>query len=215
MKTFKSFKSLAGIIALAAIMVVVGVAISQEPSAYASPLAQTSPLPTPPPLPTPLPTAQPPLPTPLPTAIPPTSVPPTPVPPTTGTWGYHTVRPGETLFCIGRAYVVSPWAIASQNGIGYPYYLRIGQVLTIPNAPWANMSYGPVCQAQFGGGMPPVPQPPVPQPPSGCRAMYTVRPGDTLSSIAWRYGSTVWAIATRNKLPNPNLIFPGQVLCIP
>ncbi len=178
----------------------------------------TSPTATPiPPTSTPMPGQ------PTPTSVPvqPTSTPvpgqptPTPVPPSTGILGHHTVQPKETLFCIGRAYGVSPWAIASQNGIGYPYYLRIGQLLHIPNVPWTNMSSGPVCPRQFGGGTAPTPVPPTPQPPSGCRAMYTVRAGDTLSSIAWRHGTTVWAIATRNNIPNPNLIFPGQVLCIP
>lgn len=44
---------------------------------------------------------------------------------------------------------------------------------------------------------------------------YKVRPGDTLYSIAWRFGSTVWAIARANGLSNPSLIFAGQVLFIP
>jgi peptidoglycan endopeptidase LytE len=46
-------------------------------------------------------------------------------------------------------------------------------------------------------------------------AAYTVRAGDTLSSIAARYGTTVTAIATANQLSDPNLIFPGQRLTIP
>lgn len=162
----------------------------------------------------PTPTPAPPTPTPVPGYPTPTPVPgyPTPTPPPSGDiLGYHTVRYRETLFCIGRAYGVNPWAIASQNNIPYPYYLRVGQVLAIPNAPWANPSYGPVCPRQFDGGTPPPPPPP----PGGCRATYVVRPGDTLSSIAWRFGSSVWAIAARNNIANPNLIFPGQTLCIP
>jgi hypothetical protein len=119
------------------------------------------------------------------------------------------VRYGETLFCIGRAYVVSPWAIASQNGIGYPYWVHIGQRLGIPNVPWTHMTAGPVCARQFGGGITPTP------PPSGCRATYTVRPGDTLYAIALRFQTTVWAIVAANNIQNPNLIFVGQVLCIP
>lgn len=43
---------------------------------------------------------------------------------------------------------------------------------------------------------------------------YTVQPGDTLSSIASRYGTTVQEIAQINNIANPNLIFPGQVLRI-
>ncbi|EOI4170375.1 LysM peptidoglycan-binding domain-containing protein [Campylobacter jejuni] len=41
---------------------------------------------------------------------------------------------------------------------------------------------------------------------------YTVRSGDNLSSIASRLGTTYQALAQRNALSNPNLIYPGQVL---
>lgn len=43
---------------------------------------------------------------------------------------------------------------------------------------------------------------------------YTVRAGDNLSSIAARYGTTYQAIAAKNGISNPNLIYPGQVLKI-
>ncbi len=44
---------------------------------------------------------------------------------------------------------------------------------------------------------------------------YTVQPGDTLSAIAARFGSSVQAIAAANGIANPNLIFVGQALTIP
>ncbi len=44
---------------------------------------------------------------------------------------------------------------------------------------------------------------------------HVVQPGDTLSAIARRYGTTVTAIAQANNILNPNLIFVGQVLTIP
>lgn len=46
--------------------------------------------------------------------------------------GYHVVRPGETLFSIGRLYGVNPYTIASMNGLANPNYIQIGQVLYIP-----------------------------------------------------------------------------------
>jgi len=42
-----------------------------------------------------------------------------------------------------------------------------------------------------------------------------VRPGDTLTWIAMRYGTSVWAIAQANGLVNPNVIYVGQRLIIP
>ncbi len=44
---------------------------------------------------------------------------------------------------------------------------------------------------------------------------YTVRSGDTLVTIAARFGSTVKAIAAANGLSDPRLIRIGQVLVIP
>ena len=49
----------------------------------------------------------------------------------------------------------------------------------------------------------------------GCVSRYTVQPGDTLSAIAWRLGTTVIELARLNRLRNPNLIRIGQTLCLP
>lgn len=46
-------------------------------------------------------------------------------------------------------------------------------------------------------------------------ASYTVRWGDTLGTIGWRFNSTSGAIASRNGLFNPNLIYAGQFLWVP
>lgn len=43
----------------------------------------------------------------------------------------------------------------------------------------------------------------------------TVKPGDTLAAIAARHGSSVEALVQANGIPNPNLIFPGDVLRLP
>ena len=44
---------------------------------------------------------------------------------------------------------------------------------------------------------------------------HTVVAGDTLSGIARVYAVTVDALAQLNSIPNPNLIFPGQIIDIP
>lgn len=43
---------------------------------------------------------------------------------------------------------------------------------------------------------------------------YTVRPGDTLSGIAARYGTTYIELARKNGIANPNVIYPGQTIRI-
>ena len=43
---------------------------------------------------------------------------------------------------------------------------------------------------------------------------YTVKSGDTLSSIASKFGTTYQKLAEINNIPNPNLIYVGQILKI-
>jgi LysM repeat protein len=99
----------------------------------------------------------------------------------------HIVRQGETMKSIASLYGTTVDALARANGIINPNYIWVGQRLTIPGAG----------ESQAGG------------------QTYVVQPGDTLSSIAMRFGTTAWAIAYANNLPNVNTIYVGQSLRIP
>ena len=99
----------------------------------------------------------------------------------------HIVRRGETLQSIARLYGTTVDAIAGANGIANPNHIYVGQSLTIPGAG----------VAQSGG------------------QTYVVQRGDTVSSIAVSFGTTAWAIAYANNLPNVNFIYVGQTLHIP
>ena len=48
--------------------------------------------------------------------------------------------------------------------------------------------------------------------PSG--TTYIVQPGDTLSEIAQRFGTTYQSLAAINNIPDPNRIYPGQEIVI-
>lgn len=138
---------------------------------------------------------------------------------TTTTGRIHTVMQGETLYCIGRAYSVSPWAISSQNGVPWPYTIYVGQQLYIPNVPWYNIPPGPVCVAQFSPGPVPTPAPTaIPgataTPTPGCVQSYMIQPGDTLIGIAARFGVDLYTLAARNYILNLNLIFAYTTICI-
>jgi LysM repeat protein len=143
------------------------------------------------------------------------------------------------LYCIGRAYKITPWSIAKENGIWWPYIIFPSQKLRIPNQVWSPIPSGPICTAQFTPGSTPTPTPsatPVtpgptptvapptatvkpptatPQPPSGCRTTYIVQRGDNLFRIALRFGTTYEVLARVNGIANPRLIYVGQQLCIP
>jgi len=164
-----------------------GYGLAQDPTATPT---TTSPLPTPTLTLTPTPG---PTPTPAPT-VPPWSI-----------LGHHTVLPGETLYCIGRAYGVDPYAIATQNGILNPNTIPAGLVLAIPNVPRV-LPPGRVCPRQFNGGTPT---------PPGCRWYHTIVWGENLYRISLHYGVSMWAIAEVNHILNMNYIRAGDVLCIP
>ncbi len=51
-------------------------------------------------------------------------------------------------------------------------------------------------------------------PVSAERHKHTVQKGETLFSLAWRYGWDYKALASANKIPYPYTIYPGQVLTI-
>ena len=125
--------------------------------------------------------------------------PPTPTPTLTPTPGphltFHVVQSGETLSSIAKVYGVSTWAIAYANRLRNPNLIYAGQVLVIPQT----------------GSEIPVPTPS--RTPLGC--YYTVKYGDTLSFIAWRYGTDAWSIARLNGLYGINWIYAGQRLLIP
>jgi LysM repeat protein len=99
----------------------------------------------------------------------------------------HIVRWGENLTWIAWRYGTTVHAIAAANHIANPNRIYPGQRLVIPRAtgPWT-------------GGF-----------------WYTVRYGDTLSGLAWRYGRSVWSIANANGIGNPNWIYAGQRIYIP
>jgi LysM repeat protein len=117
----------------------------------------------------------------------------------------YTVRTGDTLSALSRRFGVSMMTIAQMNGIVNPSLIYIGQKLVIP-----------------GGTVPPtttptptaVPEPEAtPEPDGGF--YYTVKTGDTLLSIATRYGTTLSLLVAANNMTNPNWIVAGQQLWIP
>jgi LysM repeat protein len=134
--------------------------------------------------------------TPTPTGTPPTATPtPTPTPTLQpGQTVIYVVRSGDTLYSIARRFGTTVQAIAQINNISNPSRIFAGQQLLIPRGP--NVT----------------PVPPTPPPSS---TTYVVQRGDTLWSIARRYGTTVQAIALLNNIPNPSLIYAGQRLAIP
>ena len=106
---------------------------------------------------------------------------------------WYTVQCGDTLNKIAARFGTSTWALARINGISNPNVIFAGQTICVRvGAP-----------------------PPPPPPPHSGGFWYTVHPGEMLRIIAARYGWGTWHLANVNHIPNPDVIYAGQVLWIP
>jgi LysM repeat protein len=111
----------------------------------------------------------------------------------------YLVRAGDTLSSIARGHGTTVAALVAANGIADPNLILAGQPLTLPA--------GSVVPAAAAAA--------APSASATTTTRYVVRSGDTLSSLARRYSTTVAALVSTNGVANPNLILPGQVLTVP
>ena len=118
----------------------------------------------------------------------------------------HTVSTGESLWKIAETYYDSGynWVdIAEENDLANPGLIEDGQVLSIPNV-----------DAKTATVSTPEVSPEV----SITSSTYTVVKGDNLWDIAVKAYSDGYRwvdISRENKLVNPNIIHPGNVLILP
>ncbi|HEY8120894.1 MAG TPA: LysM peptidoglycan-binding domain-containing protein [Myxococcota bacterium] len=122
------------------------------------------------------------------------------------TSGTHKVRRGETLSTIARKYRVSVRALQRENGLRSANRISVGQRLKIPGYnPRPPAPVAPAA-AQIASAAPE---------PAPAEGVYRVKRGDTLASIARRFGVSARDLAVVNRIQNANQIHPGQVIELP
>ncbi|UCF28597.1 MAG: LysM peptidoglycan-binding domain-containing protein [Chloroflexota bacterium] len=132
------------------------------------------------------------------TEAPPPPPSPTPAPVSTATPGIpqtYQLQKGEFPFCIARRFNVNQTELLNLNGLGSGSVLPVGYSLKIPQT--GNTFFGQRSLIEHP-------------------ASYTVVAGDTIYTIACKYGSAdPNAIIEANNLKSPYTLSAGQVLQIP
>ena len=124
----------------------------------------------------------------------------------------HVVRSGDTLAAIANRYGSKVEAIAAANGVRDPRSLRVGQVLIVPRQSGAHTPGGTRQRTAQTAAAKPSSSASGRAAGSGSRPeRYRVRSGDSLYSIARRFGLSVERLKDLNGLRS-NLIKPGQWL---
>lgn len=104
----------------------------------------------------------------------------------------YTVQPGDTLSGIAYRYGVSVDVIVAANNLSDRSTIYAGQSLVIPSS---SSSSGTTTQPTAG--------------------KYTVQSGDSLTSVAARFGISRQALAAANGISASSYLYVGQVLNIP
>ncbi|MCH5385166.1 glycoside hydrolase family 25, partial [Limosilactobacillus reuteri] len=148
--------------------------------------------------------------------------------------GTYIVQPGDTLSGIAEKYGTTYQNLAAINSIGDPNHISVGQVLKVTGQPTSENTYfvqaGDTLSGvatKFGTTVSDlVSRNHIANPNviyvgqklylagNGQSNAYTVQAGDTLSGIAAKFGKTWQALAQKNGIVNPNVIYVGQTIQI-
>jgi membrane-bound lytic murein transglycosylase D len=133
---------------------------------------------------------------------------------------WHTVRKGETLQSVANKLKVRRTDLAEANYLSAKARVKPGQRLVIPRAPTtllAAQSDRPepvVAKARPAAPAPTLASAPTAKPPGDPdRITYRVKRGDTLSSIARAFRTSVASLRTWNRLTHDRLV-PGDKLTV-
>lgn len=138
----------------------------------------------------------------------------------------HTVRAQDTVQYLAQLYGSNVSRIIELNGLNANGFITVGQQLVIPvripNPVPVTAAPQPTGQPQATATVRP-PATSAPQPtatrvtatPVTGTTSYTVQPGDTLTTIAARFRTTVATLSQLNGIVNPDRIFWGQRLVVP
>ena len=116
--------------------------------------------------------------------------------------GTYTVRSGDTVSSIAGRYGLSTASVLALNGLSWKSLIFPRQVLIL-SKPAVPVAAAPTAAAPSATLA------------SSTRTLYTILRGDTITSIARKYGVTVSAVLSANGLTAASIIYAGRSLTIP
>ena len=117
----------------------------------------------------------------------------------------YTVKHGDTVSGIAAKYKLATASVLALNGLSWKSIIFPGQVLKLVKTTTSKPS---------APATPPV-TPPASSSGSKASTTYTIKSGDTVTSIAKKFGVTIQAILTANDLKVTSIIYAGRSLVIP
>jgi membrane-bound lytic murein transglycosylase D len=117
---------------------------------------------------------------------------------------FYKVQRGDTLSLIAARFRSSPRELAELNGLRSRHFIVAGQTLRLPyKEGGAPTKVAAASSRQVDRVEPPA------------DGLYTVRRGDTMSSISRRFAVNEQELIAANQLSNRHLIHPGQTIRVP
>jgi LysM repeat protein len=110
----------------------------------------------------------------------------------------YTVRSGDTISAISARLRVSPALVLQLNHLDARGQIYAGQYLTVPAAPVRAAAKAAAARAA-----------------AAAWTTYRVRPGDSVSAIAVRLGTTQATLLKANRISTTSILSIGQVLRVP
>jgi LysM repeat protein len=137
--------------------------------------------------------------------------------PPAATGGRYTIVKGDTISGIAARFGVSTQSVLTANGLSWSSIIYPGQTIAIPGTVLAAENVSSVTPAPAAPA-PAVPEPTTPvvsTPPPPATTSYLIARGDTISSIAKKFGVSIQSILDANGLTWSSIIYTGRTLTIP